>query len=151
MTTATAQFPRRNLTWVLWAAPAVIVVGAAAAWLGMMMGPPPADLDLSRTQQSENGLYTATIEPGLEPIALNQIHGWTIEVEMADGSPLTPDAIKVDGGMPQHGHGLPTAPQVTGELGEGKFAIEGMKFNMPGWWVVNVHVGDETATFNLTL
>src|SRR5688572_18354733 len=56
MTAATAAFSRRKWTWVLWAAPAVVIAGAAAAWLGMMMGPPPADLDLSRTQQSENGL-----------------------------------------------------------------------------------------------
>ncbi len=151
MIAATAQFPRRKWTWVLWAAPAVIVVGAAAAWLAMMMGPPPADLDLSRTQQSENGLFTATIAPGLDPVVINQIHTWTIDVEMADGSALTPDAIKVDGGMPQHGHGLPTAPQVTRDLGDGRFAVEGMKFNMPGWWVVNIHVGDDTAIFNLTL
>jgi hypothetical protein len=151
MTAATAQFSRRKWTWVLWAAPLIVILGAGAAWLGMMMGPPPADLDLGRTQLSENGLFTATIEPGIDPIAINQIHTWTIEVEMVDGSALKPDAIKVDGGMPQHGHGMPTAPQVTRDLGDGRFAVEGIKFNMPGWWVVNVHVGDETATFNLTL
>jgi hypothetical protein len=151
MTAATAQFSRRKWTWVLWAAPLIVILGAGAALFGMMMGPPPADLDLGRTQLSENGLFTATIEPGIDPIAINQIHTWTIEVEMVDGSALKPDAIKVDGGMPQHGHGMPTAPQVTRDLGDGRFAVEGMKFNMPGWWVVNVHVGDETATFNLTL
>jgi hypothetical protein len=152
MTTATiAQLPRRKWTWALWVAPLVIVLGGAAAWLAMMMGPPPADLDVSRTQQSANGLFTATIEPGADPIPLNQIHSWTIELEMADGTALAPGAIKVDGGMPQHGHGLPTAPQVTEDLGGGRFLVEGMKFNMPGWWVVKVHVGDDTATFNLTL
>jgi hypothetical protein len=74
---------------------------------------------------------------------------------MADGTPIEPAAITVDGGMPQHGHGLPTVPQVTRNLGDGKFEVEGMKFNMPGWWVVNVHVatpsGQDKATFNLTL
>jgi hypothetical protein len=151
MTATTAQISRRNWTWVLWAAPVAIVLGAVGIWFAMMMGPPPADLDLSRTQTSGKGTFTATIEPGLEPVAINQIHSWTIEVVMADGSAPARAEIMVDGGMPQHGHGLPTAPQITTDLGSGKFAVEGMKFNMPGWWVVNVHVGDDTATFNLTL
>ncbi|HHY48964.1 MAG TPA: auxin-binding protein, partial [Alphaproteobacteria bacterium] len=43
----------------------------------------------------------------------------------------------------------------TENLGDGRFSVEGMKFNMPGWWVVNIHVqtpgGEDTATFNLNL
>lgn len=146
---------KRKFTWVFWALPVVLVLGLAAYFGLRMMAPPPADLDLARTKASEKGTFTATIEPGAEPISINELHGWTISVEMADGTPVDPSAIKVDGGMPQHGHGLPTAPQVTRELGDGRFEVEGMKFNMPGWWVVNVHVataaGEDTATFNLTL
>jgi hypothetical protein len=151
MATATAQLSRRKWNWVLWAAPVAIVLAGVGIWFAMMMGPPPADLDLGRTQVSEQGLFTATIAPGLEPVAINQIHSWTIEIVVADGSAPALAEIKVDGGMPQHGHGLPTVPQVTQDLGGGKFAVDGMKFNMPGWWVVNVHVGDDTATFNLVL
>jgi hypothetical protein len=57
--------------------------------------------------------------------------------------------------MPQHGHGLPTAPQVTEYLGNGDYLVEGMKFQMGGWWEVrfNITAGDlnDTITFNLTL
>jgi hypothetical protein len=145
----------KKWVWVALAAPLVVVLGGLAAWGMNMVAPPPADLDLARTQQSENGTFTATIEPGAGPIAINQMHSWTIDVDMADGAPVEVAAITVDGGMPQHGHGLPTAPQVTQSLGDGRFAVEGMKFNMPGWWVVKVHVttpaGEDTATFNLTL
>jgi hypothetical protein len=60
----------------------------------------------------------------------------------------------VDGGMPQHNHGMPTQPQVT-PLGSGDYRVEGMKFQMPGHWVVTVAVDAEgqqdTATFNLQL
>src|SRR4249920_3274177 len=32
-----------------------------------------------------------------------------------------------DGGMPQHGHGLPTRPVVSRELADGTYLMEGMK------------------------
>ena len=44
---------------------------------------------------------------------------------------------------------------MTEELGSGKYRVEGLKFSMPGWWVVTFHVatGDhrESASFNLYL
>jgi hypothetical protein len=64
-------------------------------------------------------------------------------------------SITVDGGMPQHGHGLPTRPIVTKHLGEGEHLVEGMKFNMGGWWVVKFAIssaqGSDIVTFNLEL
>ena len=55
----------------------------------------------------------------------------------------------------QHGHGLPTQPQVTQTLGNGRYLLEGMKFNMPGWWTLTVKVdgpdGRDETTFNLVL
>ena len=42
--------------------------------------------------------------------------------------------------MPRHGHGLPTKPRVTRPLGNGDHLVEGMKFNMGGWWVVKFRV-----------
>lgn len=144
---------RRTLLWI--GVPVVAVLLVAGFFAMRMMAPPPADLDYARTQTSEKGLFVATIEPGADPIAVNQMHSWTVGVAMADGSALDPSAITIDGGMPQHGHGLPTAPQVVADLGGGKFAVEGMKFNMGGWWVVKVHVvtpqGEDVATFNLSL
>jgi hypothetical protein len=63
--------------------------------------------------------------------------------------------ITVDGGMPQHGHGLPTKPRVTRALGNGDHLVEGMKFNMGGWWVVKFAVageaGRDSVVFNLKL
>ena len=63
--------------------------------------------------------------------------------------------IEVDGGMPQHGHGLPTRPQVTRELPGGGYLIEGMKFSMTGWWDMRlaIRAGDtsDTAVFNVVV
>jgi len=63
--------------------------------------------------------------------------------------------VGVDGGMPQHGHGLPTKPRMTRQLGNGDYVIDGMKFNMGGWWVVKFHLasaaGADSVVFNLKL
>ena len=69
--------------------------------------------------------------------------------------PLTDASIGVDGDMPQHGHGLPTRPQVTKHLGNGDYLVEGMKFQMGGWWVVDFTIEangkQDTVRFNMIL
>jgi hypothetical protein len=120
-----------------------------------MMAPPPSDLDLSTTRLTEQGMYRATIAAQIDPIVINQIHEWTIHIETPDGQPVEEAEIIVDGGMPQHGHGLPTKPMVTRYLGNGDYLIEGMKFNMPGWWELKFQVTSngrtDNVTFNLVL
>ena len=63
--------------------------------------------------------------------------------------------ISVDGGMPEHGHGLPTQPRVKRALGHGVYEIEGVRFNMGGWWEFKLAIagsrGADTVTFNLDL
>lgn len=142
---------RRRL---LWSVP-VILIAVGGIAVAKMMQPPPADLDLSLSKLTDQGFYTASVEPGLSPLAVGTMHGWVIRIAMPDGQPVEHAKITVDGGMPQHGHGLPTEPEVTADLGEGRYQVEGMKFNMPGWWVVNLSVdgpaGPDTVTFNLIL
>ena len=88
--------------------------------------PPPSDLDYARTRESEGGLYRGTIRPQVDPIPQGQLHRWTLHLETAAGAPVDSAAIAVDGGMPQHGHGLPTRPRVTRPLGNGDHLVEGM-------------------------
>jgi hypothetical protein len=94
----------------------------------------PANLDYSTTRTSEQGLFRGTWVSQLEPLDINQIHTWTIHVEMPDGQPLDNAQITADRSMPHHGHGLPTQPKVTQYLGQGDYRVEGMKFQMTGWW-----------------
>ena len=121
----------------------------------MMFSKPPADLDYSRTRTSESGLYRATIRPQGDSIPKGKLQRWTLHLETASGAPVDSATIAVDGGMPQHGHGLPTSPKVTRELGNGDHLVEGMKFNMGGWWVVKFRVdasaGVDSVIFNLSL
>jgi hypothetical protein len=121
----------------------------------MMLKRPPSDPKLYEpTQSSARQMYRVTMSPA-GAIKVNQLHQWNIVVTTADGTPVDSASIAVDGGMPQHGHGLPTKPLVTKHLGEGRHLVEGMKFNMGGWWVVRFSVagaqGSDVVTFNLKL
>jgi hypothetical protein len=122
---------------------------------GMSSAPKPASLDYATTRVSENGLYKVSFASRTEPIPLNRIHSWQLHVEDAHGQPVNDATIVVGGGMPQHGHGLPTQPQVTQNLGNGDVLVEGMKFQMHGWWVVTFEIsspeGKDKVTFNLQL
>lgn len=130
---------------------------AAAALLTGCLHPSraPRDLDYARTRLSERGLYRATIRPQGDSIPQGRLHRWTLHLETSAGAVVDSAAIVVDGGMPQHGHGLPTKPRVTRELGGGDHLVEGMKFNMGGWWVVKFRVaaapGADSVVFNLNL
>lgn len=130
---------------------------AAVATLGgcMLFMKPPKDLDYSRTRTSEGGAYRGTIVPPGDTIPQGKLHVWTLHLETATGAPVDAATLAVDGGMPQHGHGLPTKPRVTKRLGNGDYVVEGMKFNMGGWWVVKFRVhaepGADSLVFNVRL
>jgi len=85
---------------------------------------------------------------------LNRMVQWKVHVDDALGTPVDGAKIEVGGGMPEHGHGLPTKPRITEELGGGDYLLEGLKFTMPGWWQVTLKIhaadGDDNVTFNLT-
>jgi hypothetical protein len=121
----------------------------------MLFARPPKDLDYSRTRTSEGGAYRATIRPQGDSIPQGKLQRWTLHLETAGGAPVDSAAVAVDGGMPQHGHGLPTKPRVTRALGNGDHLVEGMKFNMGGWWVVKFRVraapGQDSVVFNVKL
>jgi hypothetical protein len=130
---------------------AILVAGLLGGC--MLFAKPPKDLDYSRTRTSAAGLYRATIRPQGDSIPQGRLHRWTLHLETAAGAPVDSATLAVDGGMPQHGHGLPTKPRVTRELGNGDHLVEGMKFNMGGWWVVTFRVsgtpGRDSVVFNL--
>jgi hypothetical protein len=138
------------------AARALVALGSAALLTGCMhTASAPPNRDYSRTRTSEQGLYRAAIKPDGDTIPQGKLQKWTLHLDAASGAPVSAARVSIDGGMPQHGHGLPTRPRVTRELGNGDYLVEGMKFNMGGWWVVKFHVasqaGSDSLVFNLNL
>lgn len=103
---------------------------------------------------SAGGRYVATLEPG-KPLRPRQMQTVRVMVRDAEGRPIDEAQISIDGGMPQHGHGLPTRPRVTRTMGNGIYEIEGVRFNMGGWWEFKLAIagsrGADTVTFNLDL
>jgi hypothetical protein len=126
---------------------------AALALTGCMTAPPDLDVSLQRT--TEQGRYLVTMQPPATPPAINQIHAWQVKVASPAGTPVTAAKIAVDGGMPQHGHGLPTKPLVRRELADGTYLLEGMKFSMTGWWEIKLALdtpqGPDKVTFNVVV
>jgi hypothetical protein len=140
---------------LVWVAVGVVVI-AAAVWGGMrFFMSPPDDLDLSRSKNSAKGIYSVDIAPEMEPVQQGPLHAWVLTLKTPDGKPVEDATIGVDGGMPQHGHGLPTSPAVAGYLGEGKYKIDGLRFNMSGWWELKFAIkappGEDSVVFNITL
>ena len=135
--------------------------GAAAAGMlalgGCMMmsqAERPAESEFGMgPRTSAGGRYQATLEAP-EPLRVRRMHTVRLRVTSA-GAPVEGATITVDGGMPQHGHGLPTHPRVTRALGGGTYQVEGLKFNMGGWWEVKFRIasaaGTDSVTFNLDL
>ena len=89
---------------------------------------------------ASKGLFSVAYKTDMGSLPLNKIHAWTITVTDAQGKPVTDAEISIDGGMPAHGHGLPTQPEVTKNLGDGSYLVEGVKFSMPGEWVMTFTV-----------
>ena len=89
---------------------------------------------------SENGLFRGSWQSRPEAPAINVVHEWVLHIETADGQPAAGALVTVDGDMPAHGHGMPTEPQVTADLGDGDYLVEGMSFQMGGYWIVDVTV-----------
>jgi hypothetical protein len=116
-------------------------------------GPAPAQSGARVERVGEAGLYRIAIAPENGAIPLGAIHSWVVDVATAAGEPFVPTRLAFDGGMPQHGHGLPTAPRVTRSLGTGRFLVEGVKFHMGGDWTLRVEVvgpsGPDVAVFQV--
>lgn len=146
-------------------AAALVVVAAAALSLtacshAMMMihgtgakRPAAAEFGLG-PRPSAQGLYIATLEPE-RPLQPRQMQAILVTIADRSGQAIEGAAFTIDGGMPQHGHGLPTRPRVTAALGSGCYRIEGVRFNMGGWWELKVSItsdrGTDVVTFNLDL
>ena len=90
-----------------------------------------------------------------QPLRPRRMQTVRVAITDAAGMPVENATIEIDGGMPEHGHGLPTRPRMTRALGNGLYEIEGVRFNMGGWWefklVIDAASRSDVVTFNLAL
>ncbi len=117
---------------------AIAVIGAACLLLAGCGGGGGDKLE-GTTARSTTGMYEVVVSPHPERSPVNQMHTWTLELRDRDGDTVEGGSISVDGDMPEHGHGLPTQPRVR-EVGDGRYEVNGMKFQMGGKWYVQFSI-----------
>ena len=156
----------RNL--LILAGVAIVAIAGYFAWMSMQsqhQGHQPgagqgssqqdSGMDMRTEKPSDNGLYTVSFVPSDGEPTTGPISVWHLKVTDKSGNPVTGAEITVDGGMPAHGHGLPTSPAPTGEVEPGVYAIDGIKFSMVGHWVFDLTIksqaGEDTVRFNRML
>jgi len=88
------------------------------------------------------GRYALQLLQPSQPIVIanGAFQQWQVRLQNAVGSVVYPARISIDGGMPGHGHGLPSQPRVTEYLGDGVYLVEGLKFHMVGSWQLRFSV-----------
>lgn len=130
-----------------------LTIGVILGFLCAAVTASAAGNPLSAVSQPAGLHVTMTSE--LDPLTINQMHSWIISVHDAQDEAVDNAVIRVDGGMPVHNHGLATNPQVTAQLGEGRYRLQGVRFHMNGDWELRLqieHAGMQyQATFSLTL
>ena len=149
---------KRKKILVIGIAALATIAFAACGTMAMIMGtgaekPAPSEFGFG-PRGSVHGTYSATLDP-MQEIRVRRMQTMRVVITDQQGQAVEGAQVTIDGGMPQHGHGLPTQPRVTRYLGDGAYEIEGVKFNMGGWWEFQVAVaadaGADTITFNLDL
>ncbi len=115
--------------------------------------PPASEFGLG-PRTSVAGSYSATLDPAA-PLRVGTLQSVKLAIRDKAGAPVRGARITVDGGMPQHGHGLPTRPRVVAEEENGVYVVDGLRFNMGGWWelkfAVDGSAGADRVTFNVKL
>jgi len=137
---------------------AVLMVGALAGGQALMTASGlkrPAESEFGvGPRTSANGMFVAMLVP-VEPLRVRQMQSLTVVITDTSMHPIDNAQITIDGGMPQHRHGLPTKPRATRTTGGGVYEIEGVRFNMGGWWefklAITTPTGTDIVTFNLAL
>lgn len=95
---------------------------AAPAWL----------VETSSTDLSIHGSLKC-----LAPPTIGHFEPCQLALSEKTGSPINVGLVVIKGGMPTHGHGLPTSPQAHFDDMTGHYIIKGLKFSMPGPWVLD--------------
>lgn len=143
----------RSFLWAL-ASAALLCALVVAAYMTGAVGGASRDGEAS-TKKSANGLFVVRLAPEAGKVKPGELHSWLLTLKTAAGKPVEFAAIDISGGMPQHRQGLPTSPQATDYLGQGRYRIEGLKFTTSGWWQLRLAIsaapGSDTVVFNVVL
>lgn len=124
------------------------------AAFGICSGIATASEPVWRASAADSALE-ATLSPEAGSVRIGQYQNWLLQLSGTALDPNGTTLLRITGGMPEHGHGLPTRPQFSATTTPGQYRIEGLRFNMQGNWLIIidiVHSGQpERLTFELAL
>ena len=106
----------------------------------------PFDNIQTAAWDTADGRYLVHLDDVPAALKSSTMQTWCVRVTDANGKAVR--GIKLDfiGGMPQHGHGLPSVPAVTAKGGKCPYRIDGIEFHMPGVWQVGFVVTTRSGT-----
>ena len=111
----------------------LIILGLAVMLAGCNAESAATGWHLSQTSAKQ--LFKAELSCTTPP-AVGDFQQCQIQIRHADNRPVSHASVLIDGGMPAHGHGLPTAPEAVALDNDGNFRIDGLKYSMMGAWVL---------------
>lgn len=101
-------------------------------------------VDKGSVVESNGGEYVVTWRSEPAPIPLDEAFDLVVHVRPRE--PRAADlALAVDAVMPLHQHGMNVVPDVHA-LGDGRFRVEGMFFQMAGDWEIRFDISEGALT-----
>jgi hypothetical protein len=94
-------------------------------------------------------LYRASLVPSSDPADRSRSTTWTVKVETAAGTPVGDATLALESWMPEDDRVAAVRPRVTRYVGDGRYHVEGIRFNRRGWWNVRLQVARRGATDSL--
>jgi hypothetical protein len=102
---------------------------------------------------SHNGAYRASMILARDSASRHRAASWTVEVRTATGAPVGNAALSLESWMPDDDRVSTVRPRVTSYAGDGRYRIEGLRFDRHGWWNVRLQIsaagGTDSLAFNL--
>jgi hypothetical protein len=102
---------------------------------------------------SHNGVYQASLVAPFDPTDRYGSHIWTVEIRTAAGAPVDDAVLALESWTPDDDRVPATRPRVTAHLGDGRYRVEGLRFERRGWWNVRLQIaaagGTDSLAFNL--
>ena len=89
-------------------------------------------------QKSKNSIYQGTLDCDTK-ISTGTFLSCRFDIFKGDKK-IKNIEVFLSGGMPAHKHGLPTAPKLIWSEEKQTYLIEGLKFSMPGEWILNFKI-----------
>jgi hypothetical protein len=104
---------------------------------------------------SHNRIYRASMIPSPDPIERNRSLTVTVEIRTAADAPVERGFLELESWMPDDETVSAVRPRAVAELGGGRYRVEGLRFDAPGWWNVRVRIAamgmTDSLAFNLVL